>query len=120
VILITGANGNVGREVVRQALSVGLMIRACFQSAEIAAKAPAGLDGVVMDYTKPETIRPALDGAEKIFLVGPPTRELSALEARFIKEVRASGRKHIVKLSALARIIREDLSGPRFVAEDGS
>jgi uncharacterized protein YbjT (DUF2867 family) len=101
VILITGANGNVGREVVKQALSVGLTIRASFQSPEIAAKAPAGLDGVVMDYTKPETIRPALHGVEKIFLVGPPTRDLSALEARFIKEVRASGRKHIVKLSAL-------------------
>lgn len=101
MILITGANGTVGREVVKQALSVGLVIRASFQSAEIAAKAPAGLDGVVMDYTKPETIRPALDGVKKIFLVGPPTRELSALEARFIKEVRASGRKHIIKLSAL-------------------
>ena len=101
VILITGANGNVGREVVKQALSIGLTIRASFQSPETAAKAPAGIDGVVMDYTKPETIRPALQGVEKIFLVGPPTHDLSALEARFIKEVRASGRKHIVKLSAL-------------------
>jgi uncharacterized protein YbjT (DUF2867 family) len=101
VILITGANGNVGREVVKQALSVGLTIRASFQSAETAAKAPAGLDGVVMDYTKPETIRPALKGVEKIFLVGPPTRDLLALEVRFIKEAVASGRKHIVKLSAL-------------------
>ena len=54
-----------------------------------------------MDYTKPETIRPALHGVEKIFLVSPPTRDLPALEARFIKEVRASGRKHVVKLSAL-------------------
>lgn len=86
MILITGANGNVGREVVKQALSVGLTIRATFQSPDIAARAPAGPDGVVMDYTKPETIRPALDEVQKIFLVGPPTRELSALEARFIKE----------------------------------
>jgi uncharacterized protein YbjT (DUF2867 family) len=101
MILITGASGNVGREVVKQALALGLTIRASFQSADIAAKAPAGLDGVVMDYTKPGTIRPALHGVEKILLIGPPTRDLPALEARFIKEVRASGRKHIVKLSAL-------------------
>jgi uncharacterized protein YbjT (DUF2867 family) len=101
MILITGANGNVGREVIKQALAVGLTIRASFRSPEIAAKAPAGLDGVVMDYTKPETIRPALQGVEKIFLVGPSTRDLPALEARFIKEVRASGSRHIVKLSAL-------------------
>src|SRR5437660_6026943 len=101
MILITGASGNVGREVVKQALAVGLKIRATFQSPAIAAKAPAGLEGVIMDYAKPETIRAALHGVEKIFLVGPPVRDLPALEANFVKEVRAAGRKHIVKLSAL-------------------
>jgi uncharacterized protein YbjT (DUF2867 family) len=101
MILITGASGNVGREVVRQALAVGLKIRATFQSAAAAAKAPAGLEGVIMDYAKPVTIRPALRGVEKIFLVGPPVRELPALEANFVKEVRAAGRKHIIKLSAV-------------------
>jgi uncharacterized protein YbjT (DUF2867 family) len=101
MILITGASGNVGREVVRQALAVGLKIRATFQSPAVAAKAPAGLEGVIMDYAKPDTIRPALQGVEKIFLVGPPVRDLPALEANFIKEVRAAGPRHIVKLSAL-------------------
>jgi uncharacterized protein YbjT (DUF2867 family) len=80
---------------------VGLKIRATFQLPDIAAKAPAGLEGVIMDYAKPETIRPALQGVEKIFLVGPPVRDLPAMEASFIKEVRAAGGKHIVKLSAL-------------------
>jgi len=87
--------------VLKQALAVGLKIRATFQSPDKAAKAPAGLEGVIMDYAKPETIRPALLGVEKIFLVGPPARELPALEANLIKEVRAAGRQHIVKLSAL-------------------
>ena len=53
-----------------------------------------------MDYAKPETIRAALHGVEKIFLVGPPVRDLPELEANFVKEARAAGRKHIVKLSA--------------------
>jgi uncharacterized protein YbjT (DUF2867 family) len=101
MILITGASGNVGREVVKQALAVGLTIRATFRSPKTAAKAPAGLDGVIMDYSKPETIRPALHGVEKILLVGPPVRDLPGLEANLIKEVRATGGKHIVKLSAL-------------------
>jgi uncharacterized protein YbjT (DUF2867 family) len=101
MILITGASGNVGREVVKQALAVGLKIRATFQSAAVAAQAPAGLQGVIMDYSQPETVRAALQGVEKIFLVGPPTRDLPALEANFVKEVRAAGRTHIVKLSAL-------------------
>jgi uncharacterized protein YbjT (DUF2867 family) len=101
MILITGASGNVGREVLKQALAVGLNIRATFQSADVAAKAPAGIEGVIMDYDQPETIRAALHGVEKIFLVGPPVRELPAMKANFIKEVRAAGRQHIVKLSAL-------------------
>lgn len=101
MILITGASGNVGREVVKQALAVGLNIRATFQSPAIAAKAPAGLEGVIMDYGKPETIRAALRGVEKIFLVLPQVRDLPAMEANFIKEARVDGRKHIVKLSAL-------------------
>ena len=101
MILITGASGNVGGEVLKQALAVGLKIRATFQSPAKAAKAPAGIEGVIMDYTKPETIRPALHGVEKIFLVGPPVRDLPVMEANFIKEVCAAGRKHIVKLSAL-------------------
>jgi len=101
MILITGASGNVGREVVKQALAVGLNIRATFRSADVAAKAPAGLEGVIIGYAKPATIRPALRGVEKIFLVGPSVRDLPAMEANFIKEVRAAGRPHIVKLSAL-------------------
>jgi len=101
MILITGASGNVGREVVKQALAVGLKVRATFQSPGVAAKAPAGLEGVIMDYAKPETIRPVLEGVEKVFLVGPPSRDLADLERNFINEVRAAGGKHIVKLSAL-------------------
>src|SRR5438046_6163142 len=76
MILITGASGNVGREVVKQALAVGLKIRATFQSPDIAAKAPAGLEGVMIDYAKPETIRPVLHGVQKIFLVDRPVRWL--------------------------------------------
>src|SRR6266852_6124134 len=50
MILITGASGNVGGEVLKQALAVGLKIRATFQSPDKAAKAPAGMEGVIMDY----------------------------------------------------------------------
>ena len=56
---------------------------------------------MIIDFAKPETIRPALEGIEKILLIGPPVRELPALEANFVQEARAAGGKHIVKLSAL-------------------
>lgn len=101
MILITGASGNVGSEVLKQAAAAGLKIRATFQSPVKASKAPTGVEAVIMDYAKPETIRPALKDVEKVFLVGPPARNLPALEGNFVKEVRAAGRTHVVKLSAL-------------------
>lgn len=54
-----------------------------------------------MDYTKPETVRAALNGIEKVFLVGPPAADVAQLEAKFVEAAKSSGVKHIVKLSAL-------------------
>ena len=72
MILITGASGNVGSEVLKQAVAAGLPIRAAYQSRDKANGAPAGVDAVLMDYTQPDTVRLALRGVEKVFLVGPP------------------------------------------------
>ncbi len=102
MILITGASGNVGSEVLKQAVAAGLKIRAAYQTEQKAAEAPAGVETVLMDYGKPATIRSALEGMERVFLVGPPSRDLPAMEANFITAVKSEGGKqHIVKLSAM-------------------
>jgi uncharacterized protein YbjT (DUF2867 family) len=101
MILITGASGNVGSEVLKQAAAAKLSIRAAYLSADKAKGAPAGVEAVPMDYAKPETIRAALEGIEKVFLVGPPAPNVPELESGFVNEARKSGVKHIVKLSAL-------------------
>jgi uncharacterized protein YbjT (DUF2867 family) len=102
MILITGASGNVGSAVLKQAVSAGLSVRAAYQSQDKASQAPAGVEPVIMDYGKPASVRTALEGVGKAFLVGPPTRDLPALEANFVEAVRSTGRRqHIVKLSAM-------------------
>jgi uncharacterized protein YbjT (DUF2867 family) len=101
MILITGASGNVGSEVLKQAAAARLKLRAAYQSPGKARGAPAGAEIAVMDYMKPETVRAALAGVEKVFLVGPPTANVVELEGRFVHEARQSGVKHIVYLSAL-------------------
>ena len=101
MILITGASGNVGSEVLKQAAAAKLEIRAAYTSAGKAKDAPAGLETVLMDYTKPDTIRTALQGVERAFLVGPPTPNLVELESSFVNEAKKAGVKHLVKLSAL-------------------
>lgn len=42
MILVTGASGNVGHEVVKQALALGLKIRASFRSAGVCVQ-PRGV-----------------------------------------------------------------------------
>lgn len=101
MILITGASGTVGSEVLKQAAAAKLPLRAAFQSQAKAKSAPAGTETVVMDYTKPETIRAALKGVEKVFLVGPPILEVAKLEAGLVDEAKNAGLRHLVKLSAM-------------------
>jgi uncharacterized protein YbjT (DUF2867 family) len=101
MILITGANGNVGGEVLKEAVAARLDIRAAYHSAAKAKSAPAAVPTVLMDYKDPGSIRAALAGVEKAFLVGPPARDVAQLEGGFVEQARASGLKHIVYLSAM-------------------
>ena len=101
MILITGASGNVGKEVLKQVAATGAKVRAAFQTVTKAAAAPSGVEIATMDYNKPETLQAALKGIERVFLVAPPTPNLPALERKAIDEIKQSGARHVVKLSAM-------------------
>src|SRR5215471_8847848 len=101
MILITGASGNVGREVLKQIAQTGASVRAAYQSVSKAAAAPSGVDLVTMDYNDPATVRAALKDVERVFLVGPPSSNLVSLERRAVDEIKRSGVTHLVKLSAM-------------------
>jgi len=101
MILITGASGNVGKEVLKQIAATGAKVRAAFQTVTKAAAAPSGVEIATMDYNKPETLQAALKGIERVFLVAPPTPNLPALERKAIDEIKQSGVRHVVKLSAM-------------------
>jgi uncharacterized protein YbjT (DUF2867 family) len=101
MILITGASGNVGGEVLKQAAAARLPLRAAYQSAEKARSAPASVETVVMDYTKAETIRRALEGIATVFIVSPAVANLAELEGNLVRECAGASVRHIVKLSAL-------------------
>ena len=101
MILITGASGNVGKEVLKQIAATGAKVRAAFQTVSKAAAAPSGVEIVTMDYTQPPTLQAALEGVERVFLVGPPAPNLPALERKAVDEIKHSGVRHVVKLSAM-------------------
>lgn len=113
MILITGASGNVGREVLKQAVAAGQRVRAAYQEVKKGA-APDGVEGVRVDFNQPDTLQAALAGVEKVFLVGPPTDQLIPLERKAVDVIAQSQVRHLVKLSAMGG---RDATFPRQHAE---
>jgi uncharacterized protein YbjT (DUF2867 family) len=99
MILITGAGGNVGKEVLNQIAQTGAKVRAAFQSS--GKTAPQGIEIAIVDYNQPETLHAALKGVERVFLVGPPTAQLPALEKKAVDVIARSDIRQVVKLSAM-------------------
>jgi uncharacterized protein YbjT (DUF2867 family) len=101
MILVTGATGTIGSEVVRQLRAASLPVRILARDpAKAAARLPAGVEVVAGDLGDPATLKPALAGVEQVFLLaaGP---DLARLEANVIAEARRAGVRHVVKLSAM-------------------
>jgi uncharacterized protein YbjT (DUF2867 family) len=71
-ILVTGATGNVGREVVRSLLKLGKPVVAAAMDERDANCVPAGAEIVFFDFGKSETYPAAFKGVEKLFLMRPP------------------------------------------------
>jgi uncharacterized protein YbjT (DUF2867 family) len=97
-ILVTGASGQIGREVVAQLGAAGLRPRALSRNPQRAGF-PAGIEAVGGDLSVPETLDAALDDVGAVFLVW--TAPLAAA-ARAIDRL-ASRAERIVFLSAPIR-----------------
>lgn len=101
-ILVTGATGNVGRQVVSQLLSTGARVRALTRNPDSAAL-PREVDVVRGDLLDPNTMGGRLDGVEAVFLVW---RSLTDDAAPFLNAVAKRARR-IVFLSSAA--VRDDV-----------
>ena len=73
-ILITGATGNIGGQVLSQLPATGLEVRALVRS-HAAAGFPPHVEVVRGDLTLPETLDRCLDGVDTVFLVWVATAE---------------------------------------------
>ncbi len=99
VVLVTGATGMVGREVVR-GLPSGLCVRVMSRNPSKAAGMFPEARTVAGDYTDPPSLARALRGVHTAFLV--TNRPDGDDDARFVSAARAAGVRRVVKLSAAA------------------
>ena len=100
MILVTGAGGNVGRPLIDELASAGTPARAAYHSADKAARArAAGIDAVMVDYARPETLSPALDGVDAVFLLAAGVQGQIEGETNVVRAAKAAGVRRIVKLS---------------------
>lgn len=122
-ILITGATGNVGREIIQLLHKAGYPVRAGIVSIEEAQQLPITVPWEIFDFTNPATYPAAFADVEKMFLMRPPhiTNIQRDIEPVLTYAAQA-GVKHIVFLSLLgaeknsfvphAKIEKRLLTGP--------
>jgi uncharacterized protein YbjT (DUF2867 family) len=101
MILITGASGSVGKTVLREAIGKESKVRAMYRSKEEAAKAPAGCEPVLADFSDKQSLRAAMNGVTSVYLVCSPIPQLVELESNVVDVCKESGVKHVVLNSAL-------------------
>jgi uncharacterized protein YbjT (DUF2867 family) len=102
MILVTGAAGTTGSEVVRQLAAKGVRVRALIRNPEKAKLfSGPGMETVVADLEKPATLDPALKGVVKVYLASSPDPRVGLLHGNLIDAAKRAGVRQIVRLSAV-------------------
>ena len=97
MILITGATGHIGNELIPFLLESGQSIRVLVRDDKKVAHLDPCFERVVGDWNKLETLASAMVGVARVFLVTFETQQdISVIEA-----AKRAGVQHIVKLSTL-------------------
>ena len=80
-ILVIGATGNVGRQVISELIAANVRVRALTRNPD-SANLPTETEVLCGDLTQPATLDQSLDGTDAVFLVwtAPPSAVAPALE----------------------------------------
>ncbi len=103
MILVTGANGLNGSELIRRLSPKGVPVRGLVRSIAKAG-ALAGLPNVEIvegDMARPETLSGPLQGVDRAMLISSSDPAMLEVQSNFIDAARKAGVRHVVKLSGI-------------------
>lgn len=99
MILMTGATGNNGGEIVKQLVAAGVPVRVLVRDRAKATSFDSSVEIVEGDFAQPDTLDRAMSGIEKAFLLTPADPKQVELSSNFIKAAKRAGVGQIIKLS---------------------
>lgn len=100
MIIVTGATGNVGSELVRLLSRDGTPVRALSRNPERGQELP-GVEWVKADLTRRTQLPEAFEGGDRLFLLTSNDEDMVWLQKNAIEAAERTGVGHVVKLSAL-------------------
>jgi uncharacterized protein YbjT (DUF2867 family) len=102
-ILVSGASGTVGSEVVRQLFSsTDVNIKAAARSVEKIKNFEGDrVKAISIDYNKPESLKDALKNVDRLFLLTPDVPNADELASNLVNEAKKTGVIYIVKQSVM-------------------
>jgi uncharacterized protein YbjT (DUF2867 family) len=103
MILVTGATGLNGQELIRKLSAAGVPVRALVRT-PAKAQAIAALPHVEIaegDMAQPETLVAPLRGIDRAMLISSTVPDMVEVQSSFIDAAKKAGVKHVVKLSGI-------------------
>ena len=117
-ILVMGATGNVGSQVVKQLADTGANVRAAVRSPRKAESLKGERVSLTeFDTDKPETVEAAFQGVDKVFLLTPLVPNMVELSANLVAAAKKAGVKHIVKSSGMGAEVEPGITLTRWHRE---
>jgi uncharacterized protein YbjT (DUF2867 family) len=103
MILVTGATGLNGSELVRRLSARGVPVRGLVRNSAKAAALAAlpKVEIVEGDMARPQTLAAALRGVDRAMLISSSDAAMLEIQSNFIAAAKSAGVKHVVKLSGI-------------------